>query len=553
MTDGKKSIKMGNKLLTSKDLTDIITRRENGEFVGEIAEDFNLNQILLSEFLNQRNISPQVAPEIVISGKKFKLDEMEEIFQRRKVGEPVIEIAKDLGLDEKRLAKVFQYHNIQVEEKLTQKLGGKTFSRETIDEICNRRINGEKIKDIAYDYDLAPNTLTKFFIRHNIKKDDGFKGKKVENVIKNSVSHLKNERRSKLDKLLNDEVKILVLGGRKFTKEEISNIILRRKNGEMLKVFEDEFNISHRVFQYFFSTNDIHPITPEGTIKLGNRFISNDIIEKVKEKRLKGHSIRSLSKEFNINKDVLRKFLIKEGITLSEEKLRNIGRKYTINHDFFSNDEISSSNEAYIIGLIMADGSLDKQDKTVEICLHKNDKYLLEKINEVLGSNRPIYYPKKDKRARLRFNSSQIYEDLKRKGIDESTKSYTSKVPSSDILKEPYQNDFIRGVFDGDGSISINEEKHYYNFCLIGSKNLLETIQEILMRKCDLNKTRISPAHKNNFNYFNLAYGGLNNIAKIYKYLYNKDDNNKAIIFLKRKHNKMEKAYLRFIKRQNRK
>ena len=49
---------------------------------------------------------------------------------------------------------------------------------------------------------------------------------------------------------------------------------------------------------------------------------------------------------------------------------------------------------------------------------------------------------------------------------------------------------FIRGVFDGDGSLSGNKITHI-QFQIAGYKPLLRQIQGILVKKCHINKVKI--------------------------------------------------------------
>jgi len=121
-------------------------------------------------------------------------------------------------------------------------------------------------------------------------------------------------------------------------------------------------------------------------------------------------------------------------------------RKYLLNQNFF---KTWSHDMSYILGLWWADGHICKIGRKYifGITLHKNDKYLLCNILEKMGTsiqpylNKNIYH--------ISISSKTIVNDIINLGGD-FRKSLSIGFP--DIPKE-YLPDFIRGFFDGDGSI----------------------------------------------------------------------------------------------------
>jgi hypothetical protein len=201
------------------------------------------------------------------------------------------------------------------------------------------------------------------------------------------------------------------------------------------------------------------------------------------------------------------------------------------------------------LGLILTDGYLTKTDKTIGICLNRKDQYLLEKINKKLGSDRSLYIPKKagDNRAMLLVNSLKMYNDLQRKGIDVSTKSYTAKFPDVSIVPEKFQGQFIRGLFDGDGWITINKESRAYAWGIVGTKELVTGVQNVLMEKCELSQTKIR-MNENSLSCFKITYGGRINVRKIYEFLYGSNFDPEKKLCLQRKWIKMKYVYDQEIK-----
>ncbi len=90
--------------------------------------------------------------------------------------------------------------------------------------------------------------------------------------------------------------------------------------------------------------------------------------------------------------------------------------------------------------------------------------------------------------AQMQVYSSQIVRDLAKIGIRPRKSLTISHVNVQDNLF-PH---FIRGVFDGDGSISGNSLSHI-QFNIAGNKPFLEQIQQILIARCGLNKIKMYP------------------------------------------------------------
>ena len=70
---------------------------------------------------------------------------------------------------------------------------------------------------------------------------------------------------------------------------------------------------------------------------------------------------------------------------LDTHNVQGGSRKYTLNENYFKK---WSSDMAYILGLWFADGCIS--GNSFSISLHRDDKYLLERVLEKMGSNQPL-------------------------------------------------------------------------------------------------------------------------------------------------------------------
>lgn len=125
---------------------------------------------------------------------------------------------------------------------------------------------------------------------------------------------------------------------------------------------------------------------------------------------------------------------------------------YLMNEDYFEN--IDSQDKAYFLGFIASDGCIhnnkEKQD-ILRIQIRKEDIKILELLKKQLNTNKPINKIKDY--VTLEISSEKVVNDIKNKNISYK-KTYGNTIANIDLK---YMPAFIRGYFDGDGSISFNE------------------------------------------------------------------------------------------------
>ena len=107
------------------------------------------------------------------------------------------------------------------------------------------------------------------------------------------------------------------------------------------------------------------------------------------------------------------------------------------------------------------------------------------------------------------------------------------------LIPENLQNHFMRGVFDGDGCISIHHDKRdnsdrgQVNICS-GSFDFIEKYVDNMVKYCGVKKNNIRQPKGT---YYVIDWGGLSDVESVYEFLY-KESN----IFLKRKKETYDKV-----------
>jgi intein/homing endonuclease len=135
-------------------------------------------------------------------------------------------------------------------------------------------------------------------------------------------------------------------------------------------------------------------------------------------------------------------------------------RKYNYRKGLFKK---FTPESCYIIGLIVADGHIAEKRK-IMLILAEKDKQILDDISEyVLGENNVIHYnnpiqTEQDKEKLIFYNTNYVNQ-LRSIGVPIGRK--TGKEKFIDFGNRILNLAFIRGFFDGDGSVRIYKRNGY--------------------------------------------------------------------------------------------
>lgn len=161
-------------------------------------------------------------------------------------------------------------------------------------------------------------------------------------------------------------------------------------------------------------------------------------------------------------------------------------RKYKLDENAFN--DVKDEYAAYWLGFIFADGSV--VGNVLRVDLSSKDKNHLYKLRRFLQSSQPLYERKNRNTHGLAICSKMTVSNLHQLGCM-PRKTYDLSYP--DFLPQNLERHFIRGFFDGDGSIGISDRvdrrrgKEYRHkelkIRLCGTLGMLVPIQVILKRE----------------------------------------------------------------------
>lgn len=209
-------------------------------------------------------------------------------------------------------------------------------------------------------------------------------------------------------------------------------------------------------------------------------------------------------------------------------------RVYSVDDDYFKKQ---NHNMGYILGFLAADGSIAKKENKISLLLKTEDEEILEKIRQEVQSTRQIkrYEGKYGTVSSFIVYSSSWKKDLSCYSI---VPEKTFKLLAPEHLSKEYWLDYIRGFFDGDGSIS--EANGTIQFKIgSASKPILDWIRNFLANEYGIcNKGLNYQKLDSEKDFWNLLYYG-ENVRKLYQLLYKNPESLK----MDRKYNKFTKLY----------
>lgn len=252
--------------------------------------------------------------------------------------------------------------------------------------------------------------------------------------------------------------------------------------------------------------------------------LSNNIVSEIIDLYQSGISTSKIGRQFNLSGEYIRCLLKNNNIYI--RKYYEINKKHTINEYLF--DCIDTQEKAYFLGILFADGNVHSKYNAITIKLHKKDKNILVKLSNIIFSKIVLYTSENN--YVLKFSSHHMKQKLIELGCvpNKSLKLFFPQIDAK------LYSHFIRGYFDGDGSIY--RYKNDFGMNIISTEKFCFSIYEIIYDHVKIsgsvNKDKKMLSHNNNITSI-LSYAGNHRIINILDWLY-KD----ATIYMERKYEK---------------
>ncbi len=196
--------------------------------------------------------------------------------------------------------------------------------------------------------------------------------------------------------------------------------------------------------------------------------------------------------------------------------------KYFIDKNFF---DIIGEKQAYYLGLLYADGCHTRSNRkyTIRLALHNKDKEILDKFNTDLQHEKPLR--KNRDMLELEISNKYMSERFLELGLI-PRKTFDLIFPK--WLDNSLYNHFIRGYFDGDGSIGFyktnnpkcSEDYRSARFSLVSTEDFCNSIKDIFGKLFSIN-CKLTIRHKDRINTTRqIQIGGNIQVKTVLDYLY---------------------------------
>lgn len=241
-----------------------------------------------------------------------------------------------------------------------------------------------------------------------------------------------------------------------------------------------------------------------------------------------GKSGHQIANELRVNYTTVHRWLRKLGLNLP-----NYHNELKFDNTIF--DSIDTEEKAYWLGFLYADGYISTERDAVELSLMGSDVEHLEKFRTFLGYKNPVRMgvvkcnKKEFSRCRLHLVNKHFRDTLIQLGCLPK-KSLKLNFPNESVFasKELIRH-FIRGYFDGDGSITHTKDNRL-EVIIVGTKEMLDGI----MRYCP--NCFASNRHKDKRHPLSNTFMLVNTCNKATTFCHLIYDN--ATIYLQRKYDK---------------
>ena len=229
------------------------------------------------------------------------------------------------------------------------------------------------------------------------------------------------------------------------------------------------------------------------------------------------YTLKQLGKEFNCSYPTIRNLL-------NKHKIKSRGNKQGYPRDEFYFNKIDTEEKAYWLGFLYADGCVHSNN--YEISVNITDKEHIEKFKTAIKAFNHSITEIQDKRFQnaktlyqFSIRDKQLHQDLIKWGCIPQKSLLINKIPN---IPRDYVSHFLRGYFDGDGSLHYLRGTNNYRISFVGTKDFLNDIQKELQTNVSLQSNIAGKAYV-------LQIAGRRQVERILNYLYNNSKENNRL------------------------
>ncbi len=285
----------------------------------------------------------------------------------------------------------------------------------------------------------------------------------------------------------------------------MEDLIIDYQNKIKLKTLQEKYNISYKKLIKLLKEKNVY-------VKFNTQTFNNNYNETFIRNNYGKIETKSILKTLNVSPAYLYSVLKREKIDLigSGTIIRNKIDEIDFDSNWFN----------YFLGWAESDGNVMFKKGIYSYTLTSKDKEIIDLFKNYIPDSK-IYFKEKEEIYYLRVNHKNFVKKLISLGIT------PNKANSIKMKNYSFNNHFVRGVFDGDGSVrNINLSKKYEAKITSGSIEFVKQLREFL------EENNIKTSVYKNGKCYNITTTNKKSTFEFYKFLYKDCDN----LFLKRKY-----------------
>lgn len=200
-------------------------------------------------------------------------------------------------------------------------------------------------------------------------------------------------------------------------------------------------------------------------------------------------------------------------------------------------DYIDNEEKAYWLGFVYADGYITTGNNLGITLSNKDIDHLYKFIKAINGNFQPKTYKgtgySENLYSRVMLKSKRVVDGLIKNGV-KYNKSLILEFPSNEQVPDNLIRHFIRGYFDGDGSIVLS--KNSINMKVCGTKEFLYKMISTLNNNCTYEYKKVLYKRRNDDkNTYYISFGGRLKVLDALEFIYSN-----STIYLDRKYERYQ-------------
>lgn len=221
------------------------------------------------------------------------------------------------------------------------------------------------------------------------------------------------------------------------------------------------------------------------------------------------HSAYSIANQFEVSNHTVSRIIFTNNIEKnSYAKMANPDLK----EDYFEN--INTPEKAYWLGWLITDGCIS--NNKIQFDILQNDEYILHLLEQDLNVTNKVKV-RPNGYAYFSLGSIKMCQDLAKYNITPQ-KTFTVSIPNN-IDRKLYSH-LIRGIFDGDGGISVYTRKNgkiNYELSFTGNYQIIEKIKIFLEQELPTLKKKVI---EKNGSVYRIRWSAKKDLFLLREYLY---------------------------------